>query len=104
MIGPITLGVKRAGEPDAGNLHVRFDRAGAGDGLTVAANRARSWKRRTQPSCHLRGTAPALDPTSTDLVESVASSNRRDRRSTVLIGLPSPALDKPLIGFIGSAP
>src|SRR5262249_20616808 len=40
MIGPITLGAKRAGEPDAGNPHVRFDRAGVGDGLTGAANRA----------------------------------------------------------------
>jgi hypothetical protein len=53
-------------EPDAGKLHVRFDRAGAGDGLTVAAKRAPNWKRWTRPSRRLRGTAPAFDPTSTD--------------------------------------
>src|SRR5512135_701323 len=41
----ITLGVKRAGEPCAGNPHARFDWAGGGDGPTAMAKRARSWKR-----------------------------------------------------------
>ena len=32
LIGHITLGVKRTGEPCAGNPHARFDRAGTGNG------------------------------------------------------------------------
>ena len=47
----------------AGNPHARFDRAGAGNGLTAKTKRARSWKRRTQPSQRLRSTAPVPDPT-----------------------------------------
>ena len=63
LIGHITLGVKRAGEPCAGNPHARFDRAGTGDGLTATTKRARSRKRRIQPSQRLRSTAPVPDPT-----------------------------------------
>jgi hypothetical protein len=35
MVGLITLDVKRAGEPCAGDPHARFDRAGTGNGLTA---------------------------------------------------------------------
>ena len=31
LIGPITLGAKRAGKPGAGEPHAGFDEAGAGD-------------------------------------------------------------------------
>ena len=34
MNGPITLHGRPGGKPDAGNPHVRFDWAGAGDGVT----------------------------------------------------------------------
>ena len=61
--GRITRGAKRPGERSAGNPHAPFEVAGAGNGPTVIPKRARSRKRRTQPREHLRGTAPALDPT-----------------------------------------
>ena len=62
-MGLITLGEKRTGEPCAGNPHARFDRAGAGNGVTAKPKRARSWKRLRQPRLSLRTTAPVLDPT-----------------------------------------
>jgi hypothetical protein len=48
---------------DAGNPPVRFDVAGAGDGVMESLKRARSWKRRTQPRGVLYTTAPVPDPT-----------------------------------------
>ena len=48
---------------DAGNPPVRFDVAGAGDGVMESLKRARSWKRRTQPRGDLYTTAPVPDPT-----------------------------------------
>ena len=48
---------------DAGNPPVRFDVAGAGDGVMEPSNRARSRKRRTQPRGVLHTTAPVPDPT-----------------------------------------
>ena len=41
----------------------QLDRAGAGNGLTATTTRARSWKRRTQPSQSRRSAAPVPDPT-----------------------------------------
>ena len=62
--GPITpmedaVAVSR----DAGNPPVRFDAAGAGDGVMDSPKRARSRKRRTQPRGVLHTTAPVPDPT-----------------------------------------
>src|ERR1019366_4384884 len=51
------------GEPDAGNPPVRFDVAGAGDGVMESPKRARSRKRQTQPRGVLHTTAPVPDPT-----------------------------------------
>ena len=48
---------------DAGNPPVRFDVAGAGDGVMEPLKRARSRKRRTQPRGVLHTTAPVPDPT-----------------------------------------
>lgn len=47
MIGLITLGTKQAGKRSAGNPHAPFERAGAGNGVTLT-------------------TAPVLDPTVID--------------------------------------
>jgi hypothetical protein len=55
--------MKSAGARSAGNPHAACDVAGAGNGITEASNRARRWKRRTQPRNFLRIYAPALDPT-----------------------------------------
>ncbi len=46
-----------------GNPPVRFDVAGAGDGVMESSKRARSRKRRTQPRGVLHTTAPVPDPT-----------------------------------------
>jgi hypothetical protein len=48
---------------DAGNPPVRFDVAGAGDGVMEPPKRARSRKRLTQPRGVLHTTAPVPDPT-----------------------------------------
>ena len=56
-------GRRLRGEPDAGNPPVRFDVAGAGDGVMATPKRARSRKRRTRPRGVLHTTAPVPDPT-----------------------------------------
>ena len=56
---------------DAGNPPVRFDVAGAGDGVMESPKRARSRKRRTRPRGVLHTTAPVPDPTQ-DTVNGVA--------------------------------
>ena len=80
LIGHIILGAERAGEPCAGNPHARFERAGTGDGLTATTTRARSRKRRIQPSQSLRGTAPVPDPT-----EGAAVLAERPRRVQAVV-------------------
>jgi hypothetical protein len=62
-IGHIDLAVKCAGARSAGNPHATCDVAGAGNGATVGANRARKGKPWLQTSTFLRATAPVLDPT-----------------------------------------
>jgi hypothetical protein len=52
--GPATL------KPYWGKPAVRNFRGATGNGATVHAKRARSWKRRIQPSVALRATAPAV--------------------------------------------
>ena len=62
--GPITpMEDASAVSCDAGNPPVRFDAAGAGDGVMDYPKRARSRKRRTQPRGVLHTTAPVPDPT-----------------------------------------
>jgi hypothetical protein len=62
--GPITpMEDASAVSRDAGNPPVRFDVAGAGDGVMDSPKRARSRKRRTQPRGVLHTTAPVPDPT-----------------------------------------
>jgi hypothetical protein len=62
--GPITpMEDAFAVSRDAGNPPVRFDVAGAGDGVMESPKRARSRKRRTQSRGILHTTAPVLDPT-----------------------------------------
>jgi hypothetical protein len=62
--GPITpMEEASAVSRDAGNPPVRFDVAGAGDGVMEPPKRARSRKRRTQPRGVLHTTAPVPDPT-----------------------------------------
>jgi hypothetical protein len=63
VIGPITLGAKRAGERSARNSHAAFDEAGAGNGITVKLVRHSHRKRGATDRLHLRSTAPAPDPT-----------------------------------------
>ena len=63
MMGPITLGAKRAGKRRAGNPHAAFEEAGAGNGATEIPKRARRGKPRIRTRELLRATAPALDPT-----------------------------------------
>ena len=74
LMGLITLGEKRTGEPCAGNPHARFDRAGAGNGVTAKPKRARSWKRLRQPRLSLRTTAPVLDPTPGETIAAPGAS------------------------------
>jgi hypothetical protein len=62
--GPITpMEDASAVSRDAGNPPVRFDVAGAGDGVMDSPRRARSRKRRTQPRGALHTIAPVPDPT-----------------------------------------
>ena len=61
MIGPITLGAKRAGEPGAGDPHAGFDVAGAGDVIMGAGLRPEAKAADEPPDPTVR--APALDPT-----------------------------------------
>jgi hypothetical protein len=55
---------------------VRFDVAGAGDGLMASPKRARSWKRRTQPRGILHTTALVPDPTGLKLARHSAANLR----------------------------
>ena len=57
----ITLGAKRAGEPCAGNLHARFDEAGAGNVAIGAGLRPTAKVVDKPPDPNVR--APVLDPT-----------------------------------------
>jgi len=59
-IGPITPGTKGSGEPDAGNPHVRFEVAGAGDGPIL---RGHEYRETGSVAGEALGTAPVLDPT-----------------------------------------
>jgi hypothetical protein len=62
--GPITPMEDASAESrDAGNPPVRFDVAGAGDGVMEPPKRARSRKLRTQPRGVLHTTATVPDPT-----------------------------------------
>ena len=61
MIGPITLGAKRAGEPGAGEPHAGFDVAGAGDVTMGAGLRPEAKAADKPPDPTVR--APVLDPT-----------------------------------------
>jgi hypothetical protein len=61
MIGPITLGAKRTGEPGAGEPHAGFDVAGAGDMTMGAGLRPEAKAADKPPDPTVR--APALDPT-----------------------------------------
>ena len=63
LVGPISLGVKRAGERSAGKPPAPFDVAGVGDGLTVGLVRPSPTKPGATDRLDLRSTAPALDPT-----------------------------------------
>jgi len=61
---PISLAVKRAGEPSAGNRHARFEVAGAGNQLTVRIGRHSQRKRGANKLGRTYGAmAPVLDPT-----------------------------------------
>src|SRR6516162_7990820 len=61
---PISLDVKRAGEPSAGNRHARFEVAGAGNQLTVWLVRHSQRKRGANKLGRTYGaTAPVLDLT-----------------------------------------
>ena len=61
MIGPITLGVKQAGERSAGKPHATFDEAGAGNVMMAAGLRATAKAVDTPPEPKVG--APVLDPT-----------------------------------------
>jgi len=63
LVGPISLGVKRAGERSAGNPPAPFDVAGVGDGFTAGLVRHSQRKRGATDRPGLQNTAPALDPT-----------------------------------------
>jgi hypothetical protein len=63
MIGHINLGMKQTGERNAGNPHVAFDVAGAGNGFTNELVRHSQRKRGETDRPDLRNTAPVLDPT-----------------------------------------
>jgi len=61
---PISLAVKRAGEPSAGNGHAGFEVAGAGNQLTVRIGRHSQRKRGANKLARTYGAmAPVLDPT-----------------------------------------
>jgi len=61
---PISLAVKRAGEPSAGNRHAGFEVAGAGNQLTVRIGRHSQRKRGANKLGRTYGAmAPVLDPT-----------------------------------------
>lgn len=55
MIGRITLGVKQAGKPSAGNPHAGFDVAGTGNRPTVRLVRHSQRKRGVTDRLSLRG-------------------------------------------------
>ena len=59
----ITLDVKQAGKPIAGNRHDGFDEAGTGNELTVQLLRHSQRKPGATDRLHLRSIAPVLDPT-----------------------------------------
>ena len=61
MIGPITPGVKQTGKRNAGNPHVPFDVAGAGNVAVVVGMRSIAKAMGVPPTPTVR--APALDPT-----------------------------------------
>ena len=63
LVGPISLGVKRAGERSAGNPPAPFEVAGVGDGFTAGLVRHSQRKRGATDRPGLQNTAPALDPT-----------------------------------------
>jgi hypothetical protein len=65
-VGHITLDLKRAGKPIAGNRHDGFEVAGAGNQLTVQLMRHSQRKRGDTDRLNLRSMALALDPTSYD--------------------------------------
>jgi hypothetical protein len=55
--------MKATGERNAGNPHVAFEVAGAGNGMMEDSKRARNRKRGNKPRVILHIAAPALDPT-----------------------------------------
>jgi len=55
--------MKATGERNAGNPHVAFEVAGAGNGMMEDSKRARNRKRGHKPRVHLNITASVLDPT-----------------------------------------
>jgi len=59
----ITLDVKQAGKPIAGNRHDGFDAAGTGTQLPGRLVRHSQRKRRATARLTLRSMAPVLDPT-----------------------------------------
>ncbi len=64
LIGPITLGTKRAGARSAGNPHAACDEEGAGNGIRAQSEApalGESCRQRLIPVPNI--TAPALDPT-----------------------------------------
>jgi len=65
---------------DAGNPPVRFDEAGAGDGVMEPSKRARSRKRETQPRGSLHTTAPVPDPTRLPWWKSSLTKNAPSKR------------------------
>ncbi len=68
LIGPITLGTKRAGARSAGNPHAACDEEGAGNGIRAQSEApalGESCRQRLIPVPNI--TAPALDPTGNDV-------------------------------------
>jgi hypothetical protein len=63
LIGHINFDMKATGERNAGNPHVAFEVAGAGNGMMEDSKRARNRKRGHKPRVHLNITASVLDPT-----------------------------------------
>jgi hypothetical protein len=55
--------MKATGERNAGNPHVAFEVAGAGNGMMDDPKRARNRKRGNKPRVYLHIAAPVLDPT-----------------------------------------
>src|SRR3954471_20729757 len=62
VIGPITLGAKRAGKPGAGEPHAGFDVAGAGDVAMGAGLRPEAKAEDEPPDPTVGGWGPAMVP------------------------------------------